>query len=107
MTALGNSRGTTVEVNTTPLVSQVAPSPTPKVGGAGQFLVILDTQVAADTVITLTQTNPAALTLPASLIVPANRSNGSTGIIGLANALTTVTATLGASNAMTNITPTP
>ncbi|MFO0974186.1 MAG: hypothetical protein U1A27_12225 [Phycisphaerae bacterium] len=103
----GQSRGTTIEVTNIAVIAGAAASPTPRVNGAGAFFVQLDTQVAADTVVTLTQTNPAALSMPGTLVIPANRTQGSVGITGLASTPTTITATLGGSTATTTITPGP
>jgi hypothetical protein len=105
-TTLGQSRTVTILTTTTPVINSLFASPVPVVGGAGALNISLDATVAADTVIMLSQTNPAALTLPTMAIIPANRSSTSVQINGLANAATTITATLGASMVMTNVTPT-
>ena len=106
VTAFGSSRSVTIEVTNTPGLNYVYASPVPLVGGFGLLTVSLDTVVAGDTVVTLTQDNPAALSIPAVVVIGTNTSSAAVNITGLANALTNVTATLGADTTSTAITPT-
>jgi hypothetical protein len=105
--ALGSSRGMLLEVVSGPSQINLFFFPTPKIGHTTSVSVNLDCVVSADTTITLTQTDPTALSIPASAVVPAGESQVQVDVMGLAMLPTTVTATLGGVSGMSLVTPVP
>jgi hypothetical protein len=105
--AFGSSRSTLIEVVAAPTTVSVSFFPTPKIGHRTTCQVFVDAVLANATTVTLMQTNPAALQIPATVIIPANEDSVAFDVTGLANAATTVTATVGAISGNGTTTPVP
>ncbi len=110
VSALGDSFTVAIEVQPalTPAITSVTAS-NPRVGLSTGLRIQLNTSVATDTTITLTNSAPAVLQVPASAVVVSGDSSVTVPITGLAasppNA--TITATLGASTGTATITVLP
>jgi len=105
--AFGSSRTASVEVVAGPSTLSISAFPPPVVGQTSSIQFFVDCVVAANTTITLSQTNPAALSLPATAVIPTGASFVAVDVTGLAAAATTITATLEALTDTETITPLP
>jgi hypothetical protein len=108
VTALGGSFVLPIQVVAAPSVTAVNAGPV-NVGRSTVLEIVLDAVVAADTTVTLTNSAPAVLDVPASAVVPAGEQRALVPIAGLAASPpdATVTATLGASSSTATITVLP
>jgi hypothetical protein len=108
VTALGASFILPVQVVVAPSIANIN-SGMVNVGGSAFLDIPLDAIVAADTTISLTNSAPAVLQVPASAVVPAGQQRVVVPITGLAASPpdATITATLGTSSTNTTVTVLP
>ncbi len=103
---LGQTRTVTIVVVAVPTIVYVSASNV-KIGAATSLSVQLDAIAAKDQVVTLTNSSPAKLAVPATITIPAGSTSAAVSVIGLAAGDATITATLGASSVPQTVTVTP
>lgn len=102
-----NGMGAGIAINVVNAPSVVVLIGNVKVNEPSQLGVVLNAKVAADTVVTITNSNPAALTAPGSVIVPAGSSTANFTVVGVSAVPTIITAEINGNGVSTPFTPLP